>query len=58
LDGDFQHESFYSISNIGNFYFLAHYIEQNGRPIPTELQIVTPYRTNGIPYSGFEIWVD
>jgi hypothetical protein len=58
LDGDFQHESIYSISTIGNFYFLAQYIEQNDRPIPTDLQIVTPYRTSGIPYYGFEIWVD
>jgi hypothetical protein len=57
-DGNFQHESIYSISNIGNFYFLAQYIEQNGTAISSELQIVTPYRTNGIPYYGFEIWVD
>ena len=58
LDGDFQHESIYSVLKIGGFYFLTQYIEQNGRQISNDSQVITPYRTNGIPYYGFEIWVD
>jgi hypothetical protein len=58
LDGDFQHEAIYTVIRLGDLYFLAQYIEQNGRQIPNDLQLVTPYRTNGVPYYGFDIWVD
>ncbi len=55
-DGDFVHESTYEVSRIGNFYFMATQITQNGQAIDFEMQPVTPYNIDGISHYLFEIW--
>lgn len=58
LDGNFQHETIYTVTRVGNFYFMAETVEHNGNQIPNQHRIATPYRINGVPDYGFEIWVD
>jgi len=56
LDGDFQHETIFQVTRVGQFYFMAQVIEQNGVQITLDRQIVTPYKISGLIYYGFEIW--
>jgi hypothetical protein len=58
LDGDFRHETIFQVTRVGQFYFMAQAIEQNGIQILVDRQIITPYRINGLIYYGFEIWED
>lgn len=58
LDGNFRHETIYTVTRLGRFYFMAQTTEQDGRQIPNDQQTATPYRTNGVPYYGFEIWTE
>lgn len=57
-EGDFQHESVHLVEKIGNFWFTARYLKQNGRELPEDNRPVTAYRNQGIMYYGFEIWKD
>ena len=56
LDRDFQHETIFQVTRVGQFYFMAQMIEQNGVQITLDRQIVTPYKISGLIYYGFEIW--
>lgn len=58
LDGNFRHETIYKVTKIGTFYFVAKTIEQNSLPLPEDNQLIIPYRTNGIPHLGFEIFIE
>jgi hypothetical protein len=58
LDGNFQHESIYQVTTIGNYYFVIKYLEQNEIEIPDEYQWITPYTLAGIMHYGFEIWIE
>lgn len=58
VDGDFQHETTHLVSKVGQHYFMAEITGQNGQEFLKEHRPVTVYRTEGIPYYKFEIWID
>lgn len=58
LDGNETHETVYEILKFGEFYFFVEMISVNGKDLPEEQRIGTPYSIQNILYHGFKIWVE
>lgn len=57
-EGNFQNETIYIVTMVGQLFFMVQVIEQNHNQLPEDQQIVLPLRTQGIPYYGYEIWTE
>lgn len=58
LEGDFQHESIYVITQLIKLVVTIVHIEQNGRQIQSNKQSPTQRYIDGLINDGFKIWIE
>ena len=59
VTGDqFDLETIFEVLKVGDYYFAAQVVEQNGVKLPLESQIMLPFSIINIAYHGFEVLID
>ena len=56
LDGNSSHETIFHVDRIGEFFFFAEAVSQNGQELPEDNRVIIPYSLGKIDAYGLEIW--